>query len=68
MVAVKISPKFQVDIPKKTRDALHLKAGQRMQVIEYGNRIELIPEREMSSMRGFLKGMNTDFEREDDRL
>jgi AbrB family looped-hinge helix DNA binding protein len=68
MEVVRISPKFQVVIPKKTREALKLKAGQTMQVIEYGNRIELIPEREMASMRGFLKGMNTDFEREDDRV
>ena len=68
MEAVRISPKFQVVIPKKTREALGLKAGQTMQVIEYGNRIELIPQQEMSSMRGFLKGMKTDFEREDDRV
>ena len=68
MDAVKISPKFQVVIPREVREKLHLVAGQRMQVIAYGNRIELIPERDITDMRGFLKGIDTDVEREPDRL
>lgn len=67
MEAVKISPKFQVVIPRDVREKLHLVAGQRMQVIAYGNRIELIPEREISAMRGFLTGIDTTVEREADR-
>lgn len=39
-----------------------------MQVIEYAGRIELIPERDIAELRGFLKGINTDFERENDRV
>jgi hypothetical protein len=39
-----------------------------MQVVEYAGRIELIPEREIEELRGFLKGINTEFKREDDRL
>jgi len=42
--------------------------GQKMQVIAYGDRVELVPQKQISAMRGFLKGINTDFEREDDRL
>lgn len=68
MEAVKISPKFQVVIPKKVRESLQLKPGQQMQVIEYGNRVELIPTKSVESMRGFMKGINTEFKREDDRL
>jgi len=68
MEAVKISPKFQVVIPRAVREQLDLEAGQKMQVITYGNRIELIPERPISAMRGFLKGIDTRVEREDDRL
>ena len=68
MEAVKISPKYQVVIPKKIRESLHLKPGQKIQMIEYGNRIEMIPTRSIAEMRGFLKGINTDFEREEDRL
>jgi len=66
--AVKISPKFQVVIPREVREKLHLVAGQRMQVVAYGNRIELIPEKEITDMRGFLKGIDTAVERESDRV
>ncbi len=68
MPAVKISPKFQVVIPKKVRESLQLRPGQQMQVIAYGNRIELIPGKSIKSMRGFLKGINPLFTREGDRL
>jgi len=68
MEAVKISPKFQVVIPREVREKLHLVSGQRMQVVAYGNRIELIPEKEITTMRGFLSGIDTALEREADRL
>jgi len=42
--------------------------GQKVQVIMYGNRIELIPERDIKTMRGFLKGINTSFKRDEDRI
>lgn len=67
MENVTISPKYQVVIPRKIRESLKLRPGQKIHVIEYGNRIELIPERKISEMRGFLRGMNTDIEREQDR-
>jgi hypothetical protein len=38
-----------------------------MQVAQYGGRIELILERDIKELRGFLKGINTEFEREKDR-
>jgi len=68
MEAVKISPKFQVVIPREIREKLHLTAGQRMQVVAYDNRIELIPEKEIAAMRGFLHGIDTTVEREPDRV
>ena len=68
MEAVRISPKFQVVIPREVREKLHLVPGQKMQVVAYGNRIELIPERDLIEMRGFLKGIDTTVEREEDRL
>jgi AbrB family looped-hinge helix DNA binding protein len=68
MEAVKLSSKFQVVIPRSVRERLQLVAGQRMQVIAYGNRIELIPEQDISTMRGFLRGIDTTVPREDDRL
>ena len=66
MEAVKISPKFQVVIPKKVRESMQLRPGQQMQVVEYGNRVELIPIKSVESMRGFMKGINTEFTREDE--
>lgn len=55
MQQVTISPKFQVVIPRKIRESLMLKPGQKMQVVQYGERIELIPHKEVHEMRGFLK-------------
>jgi len=68
MQTVKVSPKFQVVIPRPVRDSLHLHAGQKMQVVEYDGRVELIPERNITELRGFLKGINTTFKREKDRI
>ena len=68
MQSVTVSPKYQVVIPKTVREALNLRPGQKMQVIEYNGRIELIPERNIKELRGFIKGINTEFKREEDRL
>lgn len=67
MSSVTVSPKFQVVIPKDVRDKMRLAPGQKMQVIGYGDRIELVPVRPVRSLRGFLKGIKTSFEREPDR-
>ncbi len=67
MEQVKVSPKFQVVIPKPVRESLGIRPGQRLQVVPYGDRIELVPVREIGEMRGFLVGMNPRFEREPDR-
>ncbi len=55
MQQVTISPKYQVVIPRKIRESLKLIPGQKMQVVQYGERIELIPHKEVHEMRGFLK-------------
>lgn len=68
MNTVTISPKFQVVIPKTIRELLKLKPGQKVQAMVYNNRIELIPLRPLRQMRGFVSGINTDVDREDDRL
>ena len=68
MQSVTLSPKYQVVIPKTVREALKLHPGQKMQIVEYAGRIELIPERDIKELRGFLKGINTEFNREEDRV
>ena len=68
MQTVTVSPKYQVVIPRTVRKTLNLRPGQKMQVVEYEGRIELIPERDIKELRGFLKGINTELKREEDRL
>ena len=62
-----VSPKFQVVIPLRVRRALGLRPGQKVQVIPYEGRIELIPIRPLRQARGFLRGIATSIERESDR-
>lgn len=68
MHSVRVSPKFQVVIPKRIRESLHLEPGQRLQVIEYENRVELIPERDIRELKGFLKGIDATLVKEEDRV
>lgn len=69
MEAVTVSPKYQVVIPRAVRERVHIRAGERLQVISFDDRIELIPVRPMRSMKGFLKGYNARFVRdEEDRV
>ncbi|MDX9987305.1 AbrB/MazE/SpoVT family DNA-binding domain-containing protein [Thiothrix unzii] len=63
-----ISPKFQVVIPRAIREPMGIQVGQKIQVLRYGNRIELIPFKIARELRGFLKGINTTVERETDRV
>jgi AbrB family looped-hinge helix DNA binding protein len=68
METVILSPKFQVVIPLRIRESLHLKAGQKMQMINFEGQVVMVPLRPIKEMRGAFKGMNTDFQREADRL
>lgn len=68
MSVVTISPKFQVVIPQQIREAMGLKAGQKVQAIQYENRIEFIPLRSIKSMRGFVHGIDTRVARDRNRV
>ncbi len=68
MPAVTVSPKYQIVIPRAVRERLQLRPGQKMQVVEYEGRVELIPERDIQELRGFVKGIDTAFQREGDRV
>ena len=69
MDIVTLSPKYQVVIPQRIRKLLNPKPGEKLQVISYDNRIEFVLVRDMKSMKGFLKGLDSDFSREkDDRV
>lgn len=68
METVTISPKFQVVIPQRIRESLGLKSGEKAKMIPYRGRIEIIPIKKLRSYRGYLKGINTEFTRDRDRL
>ena len=67
MTEVTVSPKYQVVIPKEIRDAMGIVSGQKIQVLTYGSRIELIPIKPMKQLKGLLKGIDTEVRREEDR-
>jgi AbrB family looped-hinge helix DNA binding protein len=68
METVTVSPKYQVVIPSRVRRLLGVQPGQKVKVILYDNRIEMIPVRPIEETRGFLRGLDTSIEREPDRL
>jgi AbrB family looped-hinge helix DNA binding protein len=67
METVTVSPKYQVVIPSRIRKVLRVEPGQKVKVILYDNRIEMIPVMPVSEARGFLKGIDTEVSREPDR-
>ena len=68
MTAVTVSPKFQIVIPKEIRESMGIFSGQKVQMMSYQGRIELIPLRPMKEMKGFLEGIDTSVVREEDRI
>lgn len=69
MSAVTLSPKYQVVIPRNIREKMRLRPGEKLQVISFDDRIELVPLRHMRSLKGFLKGLDPTFKRErNDRI
>jgi len=67
MTTVTVSPKFQIVIPKDVRQALGIKAGEKLDAIPYRGHIALVPKRSLKSARGFLKGIDTEVTRDADR-
>jgi AbrB family looped-hinge helix DNA binding protein len=67
MLTVTISPKYQIVIPKEVREALNLTPGEQLHVFRYQNRLEFVPVKDIKKMRGFLKGIDTNIERDEDR-
>lgn len=64
MARTKVSPKYQVVIPKEVREGMDLRVGQELQVVSKGGVITLVPERPLSTLRGFAKGIRTENLRE----
>jgi len=67
METVTVSPRFQVVIPRAVRRQLGIRPGLKLRVTPFKNRIELIPVKDVKDARGFLQGIDTLVEREEDR-
>lgn len=68
MAEVTVSPKYQIVIPKEIRESMGIVSGQKVQIMSYQGRIEVIPLKPIKQMRGFLKGIDTSVTRENDRI
>jgi AbrB family looped-hinge helix DNA binding protein len=68
MTTVIISPKYQVVIPKEIRAKLKLKPGQKLQIIQVGDKFVYMPIIDIKKARGFLKGIDTNIFRERERI
>jgi AbrB family looped-hinge helix DNA binding protein len=68
MEVVTVSTKYQVVIPLSVRRSLGIRPGQKVQVVLYEDRIELIPIVPAKKARGFLKGIDTSIKHEADRV
>ncbi len=55
-MTVTVSSKYQVVIPEEIRRSTGIRAGQKVEVIKYGDHIAVVPVPLPSAMRGFLKG------------
>lgn len=63
-----ITQDYRIEIPLQLRESLGIKPGQKVQIIPYGDRIEIIPVRELREMRGYLRGLDSSIERDPDRV
>lgn len=68
MPAAKVSPKYQVVIPKPVREALRIKPGDKVEVLVWEGHAVLVPVRPIQELRGVFQGMDTSLERDDDRV
>ncbi len=69
MTSVTVSPKYQVVIPKKIRESMQIRPGEKLQVISFESRIELVPIRPIKEIRAIFKGLDSSFDRDaDDRV
>ena len=66
MTTVTLSSKFQVSVPKEVRDALRLKAGQKMVFINTGSSIKLLAQPSIADLVGIASGTSAEGLRERD--
>ncbi|MCL6448986.1 MAG: AbrB/MazE/SpoVT family DNA-binding domain-containing protein [Armatimonadetes bacterium] len=69
VVEVRVSSKYQVVIPKEIRARLNIHKGQKLEVFLKGDVVNLVPEKSLGELRGFLRGMDIcNWREEDERI
>ncbi len=56
MRTVTLSTKFQLVVPRESRERLGLRPGAKLTVLEKGGVLFLVPERPMRDFRGVARG------------
>jgi len=54
---VRVSPKFQVVIPKALREELRIEPGQELLMYSLDGQLRLVPRRSIKELRGLAKGL-----------
>jgi len=68
MEQVTVSPKYQIVIPKKIRESMKIRPGQKLTMFAEEGSVHLVPLRSLKELQAALKGIQApDFEREPDR-
>ncbi len=63
-----VSTKYQVVIPQSIRKEYNIVPGQKVFFVKTSNGIQMIPQIPLNELFGKLEGINTDIERDEDRL
>jgi AbrB family looped-hinge helix DNA binding protein len=66
MAQGKVSGKYQVCIPREIRERLKIRKGQDVTILAIGNRIEIVPNRDLGEMKGAFPGLSLDGIREEE--
>lgn len=68
MKTVIVSARFQIAIPRVLCRQLDIQPGHKLKVHVRDGHLELTPELTITASRGFLPGLDTQIEREKDRV
>jgi AbrB family looped-hinge helix DNA binding protein len=60
METVTVSPKYQVVIPKRIRDDMDLRSGEKIVVFEKNGVIHMVRVGDIKKLKGKYKGLSTD--------
>lgn len=66
MFTTTVSLEYQIVIPSKIRETFMIKPGQKLQILAYLYRLEIVKMKPIEEMMGFLEGIDTTIEREEE--